>query len=301
MAGVRAITPTLLSAISTSFNDIFNRAYNETEVDYEKVAMTVNSASAIEIYAWLEQFPGVREWIGDRVIHDLKTNGYQLTNQLWESTVSLKRTDIEDDIVGVYNARVTMMGYNAKVFRDFKIFQLMTAGNATACYDGQNFYSASHTWKGNTVSNLTNTALTAENFNTVLAALMSNLGAPGTQNEAPLIVRPQFQLVCGPALRASANEILRAEYNNFGANNINYNAAELLVTPIITGSQWFLNVTNSPIKPFIFQPRTAIEVIDQIAPDLSNVFMKDEYNYGTRERFTVGYALWQLSYGSFPS
>lgn len=294
---VKPVTPTNLAAISTDFNVIFNSAYESASPMYDRVAMTIPSRGDRSVYAWLDAIPGFREWIGDRHIHDLEGLGYEIINKLFEMTVGLKRTDIEDDLVGQYNVRVQLMGNNAAIFPDTLVYPLFNAGFTSTCYDGQPFYGT-HTWKGSSYTNATNAALDADTFNTAIETLMLIVGSIGTNGEAPLIPNPQFQLVVGPKLRAKANEITKAEYNNFGATNINLNAAELLVTPYISDAKWYVNITNSPIKPLIWQPRTEVEITDQIAPTDFQVFMRDVYMYGARRRGGAGYGLWQLSYGS---
>jgi phage major head subunit gpT-like protein len=46
--------------------------------------------------------PGMREWIGDRVVKDVASHGYSIVNKTWEDTVGLGRDDVEDDNVGAY-------------------------------------------------------------------------------------------------------------------------------------------------------------------------------------------------------
>jgi len=50
--------------------------------------MTVPSTGRDEIYGWLGQFPQLREWIGQRHVHNLKAHSFTITNRKFESTVS---------------------------------------------------------------------------------------------------------------------------------------------------------------------------------------------------------------------
>ena len=85
-----------LSALKTVFSKTFNDAYKEFSAEsfYQKVAFTASSSGNSNTYGWLGEFPGLREWIGDRTIKDISEDSYQITNKLWESTVGVKRTDI---------------------------------------------------------------------------------------------------------------------------------------------------------------------------------------------------------------
>lgn len=138
------ITPALLSGLRTGFSKAFQDALAATPTDWEKVATRVPSSSASNTYAWLGQFPALREWVGDRVLKDMAAQAYQVQNKLYEGTVAVKRTDIEDDNVGVYTPLFAEMGRAAKAHADQLVFALLAAGETTTCYDGQNFFDTDH-------------------------------------------------------------------------------------------------------------------------------------------------------------
>lgn len=138
------ITPALIKALGTGFRDDFQKAYADTPTEYEKIATIVPSKSASNTYGWLGQFPGMREWVGDRVIQNMKAHGYAIENKLFESTVGVQRTDIEDDNVGIYKALFTEAGRASKAYPDEHIFGLLGAGGTTLCYDGQFFFDTDH-------------------------------------------------------------------------------------------------------------------------------------------------------------
>lgn len=140
------VTPALLTALNTGFRDDFQKALDAAMAasQYQKIATVVPSATASNTYGWLGQFPGFREWVGDRVLKDMAASGYQITNKSYESTVGVKRTDIEDDAVGVYRPLMSEMGRAAAVFPDQLVFALLAAGHSTLCYDGQNFFDTDH-------------------------------------------------------------------------------------------------------------------------------------------------------------
>ena len=138
------ITPALLSGLRTGFSKAFQDALTNTPTDWEKVATRVPSSSASNTYGWLGQFPALREWVGDRVLKDMAAQAYQVQNKLYEGTVAVKRTDIEDDNVGVYTPLFSEMGRAAKAHADQLVFGLLAAGETTTCYDRQNFFDTDH-------------------------------------------------------------------------------------------------------------------------------------------------------------
>ena len=54
------------------------------------------STTAANLHAYLGQLPGVREWLGDRVLHELSTRMIELPNKDWELSFKMKETEMED-------------------------------------------------------------------------------------------------------------------------------------------------------------------------------------------------------------
>ena len=142
-----------LAAVYTGFKTAFNAAFVGVQPMHAQVATTVPSATKTENYAWLGQWPKLREWIGDRQIKNLSTSGYSITNRKFESTVGVPRDDLEDDTYGVFTPLFSEMGYAAATHPDELVFALLAAGDTTLCYDGQNFFDTDHPVGEGTVSN----------------------------------------------------------------------------------------------------------------------------------------------------
>ncbi len=140
------ITPSLISALQTGFRKEFQDAFDaaQAEVQYKQIATIVPSTTASNTYGWLGDFPDFREWIGDRIAKDMAAHGYTIANKDFESTVAVKRTNIEDDQVGIYAPMMAHMGRRAALFPDQLVFELLKAGHSTLCYDGQNFFDTDH-------------------------------------------------------------------------------------------------------------------------------------------------------------
>lgn len=156
------ITPALIASLRTGYSKAFQDALAATPTDWAKIATRVPSSNTSNTYGWLGQFPKLREWAGERVAKDMAASGYQVANKLYEGTVAVKRTDIEDDNVGIYTPLFAEMGRAAVAHPDELVFGLLAAGESTLCYDGQNFFDTDHpvypnvdgTGTATTVSNL---------------------------------------------------------------------------------------------------------------------------------------------------
>ena len=140
------ITPSLLSQLNTGYRADFQAAYASMRPASiaARIATTVPSSSASNTYGWLGQFPKLREWVGNRAVKDMAASGYQIVNKSYESTVGVKRTDIEDDAMGIFRPLMSEMGRAAATFPDELIAALLSAGESTLCFDGQNFFDVDH-------------------------------------------------------------------------------------------------------------------------------------------------------------
>jgi phage major head subunit gpT-like protein len=138
------ITPALLTSLRTGFSKAFQDALADTPTDFARVATVVPSSNASNTYGWLNQFPGLREWTGDRVLKDMAAAAYQVQNKLYEGTVAVKRTDVEDDNVGIYTPMFAETARAARAHADSLVFSLLKAGSASLCFDGQNFFDVDH-------------------------------------------------------------------------------------------------------------------------------------------------------------
>lgn len=141
-----------LQTLYRGFNTAFREGFGSAQPD-TMVAMESRSTTREEEYAWLGQFPGLREWVGERVLRDIKQHGYRIRNKKYEATVEVERDDIEDDHYGVYGPLFNEMGRAAAVHPTQLIYGALKAGFDTLCYDGQYFFDTDHPVDGNSVSN----------------------------------------------------------------------------------------------------------------------------------------------------
>jgi len=138
------ITPALVSALFTGYKAEFQRVFGETPSHWDRIATLMPSTSRSNTYGWLGQFPKLVEWVGPRVLKDMAAHGYSISNKLFESTVGVARTDIEDDEVGIYKPLFGEMGRAAKSFPDELVFGLLALGLTSLCFDGQYFFDTDH-------------------------------------------------------------------------------------------------------------------------------------------------------------
>ncbi|WP_440162529.1 Mu-like prophage major head subunit gpT family protein [Actinobacillus pleuropneumoniae] len=134
----------LLKALDTAFKKEFGAGLALIKPQWEMVAMKISSSTKTNTYAWLGQFPKMREWVGKRQIKKMQAEAMSIENKTFESTVSVARTDIEDDQVGLFTPIVQQAGQSAAELPDDLVFGLLAKGKETLCYDGQNFFDTDH-------------------------------------------------------------------------------------------------------------------------------------------------------------
>ncbi|WP_271103401.1 Mu-like prophage major head subunit gpT family protein [Pseudomonas tohonis] len=138
------LSPALLAALFAGYRGEFQKAFQEAKPQWSSVATLVPSTTASNIYAWLGQFPTLREWIGPRVLKEMASGDYTIVNKLFEATVGVPRTAVEDDQAGLFRAMFSEMGRAAAYHPDHLVFSLLSLGFGNKCYDGQNFFDTEH-------------------------------------------------------------------------------------------------------------------------------------------------------------
>lgn len=133
-----------LEALRVAFNASFKRGLGQAETQYGRIATTVPSSTKENRYGWLGKMPNMREWIGPRVVHGIAEHDYSIQNKPFELTIGVDRDDIEDDNIGVYDPLFVEMGESVAAHPDQLVWNLLAAGFATECYDGQYFFDTDH-------------------------------------------------------------------------------------------------------------------------------------------------------------
>jgi len=294
--------------------DLFFETYNviRAQSNWAPLVMTVDSNKDIETYAWLGQVPKMQEWLSERQIKSMNESKYTLTNKLFESTLGIDRTAIEDDQYGQIRIKVRALAEEAARHTEELVFNTIKAGSTATyglCYDGQYFFDTDHANTGaeytTSQSNKGTTALSASALQAAITAMRKIKDDRGT----PMGINPTH-LVVPPDLEWTAMEILDSTINpdataaTYAANtkaNVLRGRLQLIVSPYLTDTNdWFVFDCSRSVKPIILQNRVAPE-IEALESNSTAGFMRDQYLYGVRERKAVGYGLWQLAYGAIVS
>lgn len=301
------INAAVISSVFVNLKTTFNKAFTEAPSIWDKIAMKVTSTGSQNDYAWLENFPKMRRWVGDKSIKSIKAGKYVLVNEDFEATVGVKRNHIEDDTLGIYGPQAQAAGFSAKQWPDELVMEKVNGAFTTKCFDDQYFCDTDHpvidptTGNPVSVSNKGTAALSCA----TLAAAQASIGAARTamkkfkDNEGrSLKITPNVLLV-PPALEDIADVLVTNERLEDGKQNP-YKGKFIVVCDgsLESDTAWFLLDTTKPVKPFVFQERKKADFVQQIDMNADDVFKRGEYNFGAEARGAGGYGFWQLCYGS---
>ena len=236
-----------LHGLTVGYSTAFNKSFDTTQSNYQKVATVVPSTTGEQDYKWLGQMPGMREWIGEREVQALAAYDYLIKNKKFEMTIGVPRDDIEDDKYGVYTPLFSNMGEAAALQPDELVFGAMMSGFNEKCYDGLSFFNTAHKVGDATYSNRSNKKLSRESYMEGRSSIMSIKGDKGKS----LKLVPDL-LVVPPALEETARLILEADQID-GTTNVLKGTAKLHVEPALAEhpEYWFLLCTNRFLKPYI--------------------------------------------------
>ncbi len=293
------VNEAVLAGMKKNFLTIFNQARSAYVPKWQSGAIEIPSNTSLNTYAWLEDFPKMREWLGDRYFKSLKSQAYSITNKKYETSVRVPRESIEDDQYGIFGIRFTAMGMAVEQLWDDLFFSILNSGFTGLSYDGKAFFATNHSSGSNKASG-GGSVLSATSYAAAITAIKSQVdtnGDPLFNGGEPLT------LWVPPALEATARTLLNNDFVSVAGgstqNNIWKGSANLIVSPkITTATNWFLTIEFMGLKPFIVQKRTAPEFISIEDPNDHQVFNRDEFSYGARARGNSGYGLHQLAYGS---
>lgn len=133
-----------LRILNTAFKAQFQAGLEGVPSAWKKFATEIPSSTSEELYPWMKQIPGMREWIGARVVKNVGVESYKLRNRKWEDTIAVKADAVKDDTYGTYSPLMKMLGDATGRQPDELVSATILGGFASNCYDGQFFFDTDH-------------------------------------------------------------------------------------------------------------------------------------------------------------
>ena len=290
---------------------IYNERMETATRDWDKIATSMTSNKIQESYGFLAGLSYMKRWVDERQEQGLSEQSFVIRNYPAESTISVDRDTLADDLTGDVKLNVMGLADDAMDYKESLVFNLLNNGFADLCYDGQAFFDTTHPWAGTTVSNTQSGAGSVLSRDSIQTALVQMRSLKKNNGITPMVVKPDT-LIVPPALEETALEILNSpllipiDVTTGGAvatqgntNTMYKRIANLIVSPFLTSTTaWFLLDTSKAVRPLILQERETPQFVALDRPDSDQNFLKRKILYGVDWRGGAGYALWQFAHGS---
>ena len=271
------------------------------------------SDQASEQYAWLDQVPALREWVGGRHARGFLENGISIENKHFESTIEIALRDLRRDKTGQIQARINELAERGNTHWASLLSTLIVNGETAVCYDGQYFFDTDHAEgsSGSQSNDITTdisglpatvhgtaTAPSPEEMQQAILASITQMykfvddkGEPLNETASSFMVLVPVGL--SQAALAALSMVRAAAASTFAIDNFNISVA---LNPRLTAAGWtdkFVTIrTDGSIKPFIRQEETApsLKVKDE---NSEFAFDNDAIQVGIDTWRNVGYGRWQ--------
>lgn len=288
----------------------FDNKVKATKTFYSRLASVIPSDGADEEYGMLGSVPGIREWLGDREFHTPRALSFTLENKLWESSIAVQKTHMDDDRMKMYGTMFENLAVRAARHPDKLLLGTVVANAASASaisLDGQLFFDTDHAWgdSGTQDNDLTqNITLpaspTIDEFKTsaalALQAMLMFKDDKGELLHDDAVVGSDIDgmqllaLVPINMLEVATKAFRSGITINNGETNVPIVIAEVAATPHFgaAGVFWDLYRIDTPFKPYIFQAR---EPLSRQMKGLDDIEWKD-VKFMTKARYNIGYGAW---------
>jgi len=298
-----------LDNASTAFKAVYDEFFaGGPPTAYEQFTEVMpNDQISIELDV-IAAFPRVREWIGPKQFKDLRAYTQSIDITSYEISHEIKRKDLEYKSNGQIARGIRTFFEQQRFFYDDLLFAALIANTWTG-YDGVALLSDSHPNTNSTGDNLTTSALTQATLDAGVQAM------EGFQSEdgKPLGTFPTH-LVVGPQQRKIAHDLTGSDrlipFSNAGVPDAvsgdvavgslpNYlgGAINVVVTPWVSGTKWFLIDASKSAKPMVFVENMAPTPCEQTEKTGEARFMEDVYRYSVESDGATAAGLWQTIYG----
>jgi len=291
-------------AVRNDLTAVFRSAALAAQPYYPNLCTVAPSDTASEDVGLPGAVPQIREWLGDRDEKTLRAARFSVEHGLYEGTVRIARKDVEDDRMALHRMQVAQLGQRAALHPDKLLVDMIEAGAATVCWDGQYFYDTDHAWgdSGSQSNDLTydctdHTAPTAvEMRGAIRAAVDAILGF--VDDEAEPLYQPtvdrlnSLEVTVPVGLRTVATEAAQAVLLSSGDSNVRIDSYRIRTIPRFSSSvKFWVHLTSDIIRPFLFFQRTPIrEEIDGL-----DTIKGKNVLYMTEARYSMAYLAWWLS------
>ena len=133
-----------LNYLNAAVSTMFTRGLQRAVTQWDAVAMPTSSVTAETVYPFSKDLGAIREWVGERVVHNMEQGDFRIKNRKFEKTLGIGRDAIEDDTYGLLSSDFELTGQQAAEFPSEQIYGLLKTGLTETGLDGQYFFDTDH-------------------------------------------------------------------------------------------------------------------------------------------------------------
>lgn len=138
-----------LEDLHQTVSSAFNRALaNTPPMLWQTIAMRQTSGGTRNVYPFLGETGGMREWVGDAVFEQLASHRYAIENRKFQKGLTAHLDEIMDDAdsgLSLYAGRAEVLADAVAQHPDeLVIGDVLANGETLLCYDGQPFFDTAH-------------------------------------------------------------------------------------------------------------------------------------------------------------
>ena len=246
---------------------------------------------------WLGAAPQMREWEDEKRPKAFNNHNHMVIAKDFEATVEIDRNAFKDGKWRQYEARIREMADNARRHRWKLVSELITDNGE--CYDGQAFFSATHSEGASGVQSNLVTG-TGTSYDQISADYFSVRGRmrklKDDQGEFWGDITPDFVLA-PPELEEKFAKLRDATLVSGGDSNVLKGRFDYEIDPRLSDTNdWYAFHTTRPTRPFIWLEREEPHPVNLIDPQASvEAFMRKRLFYSVEARRRAAYGLWQYA------
>ena len=277
-------------------------------------SMLMQSDQESETYRWLGMAPALAEYKGQRMAKGARDFSIQIINREYENSLKFKTKVIRRMKSKALDILISGLAERFPEHIGYLLSTLILAGHTTTCYDGQYFFSASHSegdsgtqknlLTSSTVAKLEvvlETVPTAAEFvNAILGVVAHMMGIKDDQGKPMNSGAREFLItvplaLMGPAAAALSNPVINTGTGAITNTLTNLGGFKfgLAVNPLLTWTKDFLVTrTDSAAKPLIVQEEEGLRVT-VLGPGSEYEKENKSQMFGTDWDGYVGPGFWQ--------
>jgi len=298
-------------AVARGLTQIMRTMIRNTRQTWPMVALRVPSTSETENYAWLNDMPGMKEFLGDRIFEELRATTYSIRNKTWEQSVGLDRHKVADDNYGMYAPVAQRTAQKGARHPDNLLIDLIKNGETELCYDGQFFFDTDHSEGDSGLqSNLLDydvadlTKVTIEEFKSAFHKALLQMFTFKT-DRGDLIIDPEaigfedseLKIMVPLELVEVADAAMTITLGEGGRTFHRLRRAEVIPITSLGASfggsdtMFDLLYCGDVLKPYVFQDRSPLIYQTKGSNDIESKHIK----IMGEARYNVGFGLWQYA------